>query len=103
MTSHYSSLNYIFTKIFVVGVHNFNYYIEVCSNSAMKLVRGKRYFTNKIKPFGRFVDDHRQSYMLIYKVVQNYVWQQIVTACDISKRRVKYMTGFSGKLYFWIS
>ena len=90
-------------KIFVVGVHNFNYCIVVCSNSATKLVvRGKQYFTNKIKSFGRFFDDHRQSYTLICKVVQNYVWQQIVTARDISKRRWKRMANFSGKLYYWI-
>ena len=91
-------------KIFVVGVHNFNYCIEVCPNSATKLVvRGKQYFTNKIKPFVRFFDDHRQSYALIRKVVQNYVWQQIVTARDTSKQRWKRLTDFSGKLYYWIS
>ena len=68
MTSYYSSLNFVFMKTFAVGVHNFNYCIKVSSNSATKLVvRGKQYFTNQIKPFGRFLDDHRQSYALICK------------------------------------
>ena len=56
MALYYDSLNFISMKIFEVGMHNFNYCIEVCCNSASKLLaKEKQYFFNKIKPFGRFL------------------------------------------------